>query len=325
MKQIVLPLVLTLFCACGSSDTQVMRIGDLEPLAAPDPDKGMQISIAAQSKAGEEVWACLVLDRLPVPLGTAFVNLGHAVHRQTPSMHHMDIMALGYAGVTLPAGQHDCKDIYQGEVKQAIMDKSIVLYASQRGEDEIVLPEGVAAVAPVDTQYMIEIHHVNTSDKDMEIGTYVNFDFIPDEQVKETIWGGAIRDLDIEVPARAKNHVEWTRCEMTDDADLIFVSSHSHELARKFEIRPLIDKKLGELVYENRDWESPFLRNFNPPLKLKKGDGFEFRCYYDSTRDTPTKWGLLAADEMCQIGIVFTPGRRDISCKITESGIGIPK
>ncbi len=45
---------------------------------------------------------------------------------------------------------------------------------------------------------------------------------VPADGVDETIYGKANRDFDINVPAGADGHIEWTRCVFNNDADMIF-------------------------------------------------------------------------------------------------------
>lgn len=110
---------------------------------------------------------------------------------------------------------------------------------------------------------------------------------------------------------------------MTEDVELIFASSHTHERARNFEIRRFDGKKVEDKpFYTNPYWEDPQLMNFDPPMKVKKGEGFEFRCYYDNPTENIVNWGFSAKEEMCQIGIVFTPGDTSIKCTVVETSDG---
>ncbi len=285
----------------------------------PAAGEGFQVGMTVTAPAGQEVWACLVLEGLPVDDQFAFIN--HVEHKQTDFVHHMDLMALAFTSTDFEPGQYDCKDLY-AENSQTIMDEGVILYASQNAGEKVQLPEGVVAEVPAATKFLYEVHFVNTSDEDIEVKSYVNAYTIDAEDVRGNIWGGPVRDLDINIPPKAEDHIEWTRCVMTDDVEVVFLSSHSHELAQNFQVRSFNGQKVNEeLLYENQNWESPHLEHFDPPLVVKKGEGFEFQCHYKSDRDTETNWGQTAADEMCQVAIVFTPGKSSTKCEIVDSGI----
>lgn len=304
---------------CGGQDAGE---GENDFFPAPAPDEGMQVGFSAVAPAGEEIWKCLVMDQLPTDETWAYVN--RAVHKQTPFVHHMDLMALAFANVDIEPGEYDCEDLYQGEQSDKLMDDAVILYASQKGDDEVQLPEGIVAEVPTRSPFMYELHYVNTSDEDVVVESYVNAYTIEPEDVRANIWGGATRDLNINIPPQTQDHVEWTRCVMTDDVDLLFMSSHTHELARSFQVRAFDGETVaGDMMYENRDWQSPNLKHFDPPLKVNKGEGFEFSCHYASNRDTETNWGFTAQDEMCQIALVFTPGDASVECEIVESSDGV--
>jgi hypothetical protein len=319
MKAISLLLPACLACLACSSEADPGPQPFLEP---PAPEEGFQVGMTVTAPAGEEIWKCLVMDALPTE--ERFVWINRAVHKQSDFVHHMDLMALAFTGLDLEPGLHDCDDIYAGAQGETLMDDGIVLYASQQAEATVQLPPGVVAEVPAQTPFMLEVHYVNTSEQDVEVHSYVNGYTIPPEQVVSTIWGGAVRDRNLNVPPNADAHVEWSRCTMTEDVDVVFLSSHTHELATNFQIRPFDGQTVGgELLYENRDWQSPFLRHFDPPLHVPAGQGFEFQCHYRSTRDTVTNWGYHAEDEMCQIAVVFTPGRSSIACEVVETSDGV--
>lgn len=306
--------------SCGSSEDADPGPAGNDYFAAPDPEQGFQVGLSVTAPAGEEVWECLVIDGLPTKDQFAFIN--HVEHKQTDFVHHMDLMALAFTSTDFEPGQYKCKDLY-ADNEQTIMDDGVILYASQGASEIVQLPEGIVAEVPAATKFLYEVHYVNTSDKDVEVQSYVNAYTIPAEEVKGNIWGGPVRDRNINIPAMADNHVEWTRCVMTDDVDVVFLSSHTHELGKNFQVRAFDGQKVDEeVLYENRLWESPYLQHFAPPMHVKKGEGFEFQCHYQSQRDTDTHWGQTAADEMCQVAIVFTPGKSSTRCEVVETSDG---
>ena len=320
----LLPLLLSVLLlplGCSSSDDPE----DTEPtnsyFAAPEAGEGFQVGLTVNAPAGEETWACLVIDGLPTEEQFAFIN--HVEHKQTDFVHHMDLMALAFTDTDFEAGSYPCKDLY-AENEQTIMDDGVILYASQGASEIIQLPEGIVAEVPAATKFLYEVHFVNTSDEDIEINSYVNAYTIPAEEVTGNIWGGPVRDLNINIPPMAEDHVEWTRCVMTDDVDVVFLSSHTHELGKNFQVRSFNGVKVDEeLLYENPVWESPYLQHFDPPLQVKKGEGFEFQCHYESNRSEETNWGQSAMDEMCQVAIVFTPGKSSTKCEVVETSDGV--
>jgi hypothetical protein len=75
-------------------------------------------------------------------------------------------------------------------------------------------------------------------------------------------------------------------------------------------------------MYSNTDWHAPPLKDMtSTPVHVPAGTGFEFECHnkHDGTSDV--HWGFSAAEEMCQIALVYTPGETTRTCEIVASGV----
>jgi len=282
-----------------------------DPLPPPAEDEGFQLAMTTTVPPGTEVWVCQVTE---IPRDD-FTPVNHVVSKQTEGIHHMDVMALAFANVDLAPGTYDCNDVYRDYPE--LMDDGLILYASQQAEQEIKLPEGTIANLPGHLLVMQEIHYVNVTTQPVDAYSKINI-YRYEGDIEEQIWGGAVRDLELDIPPGES--VEWTRCVMADDVDVLFLTSHTHELARKVEIRMFDGTEVGDLVYENTDWHAPALLSFGEqPLHVPAGTGFEFSCHYSNPGTEVVHWGFAAADEMCQIAFVFTPGESDRTCDVVAS------
>ncbi len=304
------------------SSPDALDASDREPLptpqdlVAPPEGQGFQMGIDTFAPAGTEVWKCYVAD-IPIAAGI-FHQVKHVESLQSAGVHHMDVMALGLLDLPIENGMHDCDALYAAYAE--MMEEGIFLYASQLEREELTLPDGVAAGVPSGLKVMVELHYVNATLEDKNVWSRINAWTVPDEEVEEGIWGSAIRDVDINIPAGTENHVEWTRCVMNEDIELLFLSSHVHELSERVDVYHFDGTETGELFYQNFDWHRPELKKYDPPMVIKKGEGFEFRCNYRNPYESTVHWGFSAADEMCQIAIVHTKFDSSIQCDIVDSG-----
>ncbi|MBX3159417.1 MAG: hypothetical protein KF773_25830 [Deltaproteobacteria bacterium] len=297
-------LVTLILTACGTD-------GGGGDDAAP-----LEIAYRVTAAPGEEVWKCNVTD-LPID---RYVNVNRVESEQTDAVHHMDLMAVALAAPDLQPGSYDCADVYAQYPR--LMDDGILIYAAQQAQQAIQLPEGVSAELLPRLRVMHEIHFVNPSDAPVEAYSKILAYPYDDTKVTTTIWGGAVRDVDIAVPPGATDHVEWTRCTMNADVDVLFLSSHTHQLADRTEIRLFDGTSVGEVLYANTDWHAPPLQDHTAaPLHVAKGTGFEFACHYANRGAETVHWGFNAKDEMCQIALVYTPGETSRKCEIVESGV----
>jgi hypothetical protein len=313
-------LALSVLFGCDQDNVRLgstpSELGPAGPtLAPPDPAEGFQMAIDTTVAAGEEAWDCWVGD---VPL-TELTAIDHVVSQQVEGVHHMDVLALSLLPIEIEDGLHDCRELY-AEYPD-LMDGTFI-YASQLPEDELVLPDGVAAVLPPNLRVMIEIHYVNWHQEDLHAWSRINAYTVPMDEVQEQIWGSAVRDTEISVPAGAEDHVEWTRCVMNRDVNLVFSASHTHQLASLVEVFAFDGESTGELLYTTDDWHAPVLHRFDL-RPIAAGTGFEFRCHYDNPGVAEVNWGFSASDEMCQIGIVHTPGDFSAACDIVGSSDGL--
>ena len=298
-------------CSCGSD-----KATDDSPLPVPDENEGFQMRFDAVAPPGEEIWLCQISE-LP---GGGFTPVNLAESVQSPGMHHMDIMALTLTGVSLDPGIYDCAELY--ETYDQLMDKGIFLYASQQEEQVIQLPEGVVANLPPLIKVMHEIHYVNTTDEPIDVFSAVNVYRYAGE-IRDTIWGGAVRDVELNIPPMSE-HTEWTRCAMTEDIDVLFLSSHTHQLGLEVSVRTFDGENVGEEIYRNTDWQTPKLISFGTePLHVPAGSGFEFSCKFRNNSPEMVRWGFEAADEMCQIALVFSPGEAARECVPVASSDGL--
>lgn len=311
------PLVLAGSCTDEHPSAQVDP-HYVEPLEEPPFGEGFQLVMDTTAPAGQEIWACRVFSRLPAEGLFQYVNVAES--RQTPGMHHADLMTFFYTGVDLAPGDYDCGDLYS--TYPELMEDGVFIYTSQLAEDSVTLPEGIVAPLPSDAAYMYEVHYVNVSDEDVDVVSYLNAWTIPQEEVAGSINGDVNRDLDIHIPAGAEDHVEWTRCTFPVDTEILFLSSHTHERAVNFELFAFDGVTTGELVYENDDWHAPYVLRFDPPMVVPAGQGFEYRCHYENPLDHDVVWGFGAEDEMCQFGYVYISGDEDTDCITVESSNG---
>jgi hypothetical protein len=301
-------LLVSLLLAACSSDPD-------DPLPPPPAGEGFQVEMTATVPAGTEIWECKVTE---IPFD-GIIKVNHVESVQSPGIHHMDISVLAFAGVDLDVGTYDCNQIYADY--PALMENGLIVYAAQQAEQSITLPEGTVAQLPGGLKIMQEIHYVNATSQPVEAFSKINIYKYTGETL-QTIWGNAVRDTNMDIPVGEST--QWTRCVMDEDIDVLFLSSHTHQLGRNVEVKRFDGAAVGELVYSNDDWHTPQLKEFaDAPLHVAAGTGFEFACHFSNPTGEVVHWGFKAEDEMCQIALVFTPGDAGRKCNVVETSDGV--
>ena len=295
----------------GCSSTEQESVPSLDP---PAQGEGFQMSLDYTVPPGTEAWVCSVY---PIPIWEdAPVHSVEFI--QNPGMHHMTLSTTGIGGAEIEPGMYDCPDLYE-----AHMDSFTMIFGSQGDDHDVMtLPDGIAATLPPDITIIHEVHYINTTDEAVDLYSRVNAYTIPEEEVEAGIWGGQVRDETIEIPAESE-HTEWTRCVMNRAVDMLFLASHTHDLGVEFTIAPYDGSEVGEVFYRNTDLHDPMIVQYDPPMHLDVGQGFEYTCTWRNPRSEPVVYGTTTLDEMCNLAVVHTPMDILAKCEVVETSDGV--
>ena len=283
------------------------------PLEPPAKGEGFQLKMTYTVPAYTEAWICTVY---PLPVDT-ISPVNWVEYEQNDGLHHMTISTPGFVQGLLEYGTYDCNELYEKAMEDLIM-----VFGSQGGGGKLQLPEGVAANFVPGLDIVHEVHYVNATAEPVEVASYINAYTIPVNEVEAGIWGGQVRDETIAIPANSE-HTEWTRCVMNEDVDVLFLASHTHELGIEFTIRRFDGENSGEIFYRNTDWHDPKIVQYDPPLVLKAGEGFEYSCTWKNDSEQPVQYGLTSTDEMCNLALVHTPQSMTALCEVVETSDGV--
>ena len=80
--------------------------------------------------------------------------------------------------------------------------------------------------------------------------------------------------------------------------------------------------EVGEVFFSNDDWHTPMITQYDPPMVVPAGQGFEWTCEWNNTTDNEVVYGNESTDEMCNMAVVFRPVEGMISmsaaCEVVE-------
>jgi hypothetical protein len=110
---------------------------------------------------------------------------------------------------------------------------------------------------------------------------------------------------------------------MNEPVDVLFLASHTHAKGVEFTIAPFDGTNTGEVMYTNLDWHDPKIVQYETPLSVPAGQGFEFACTWTNSGDQTVEYGFSSEDEMCNMAIVFTPGSTTAACEVVETSDGV--
>ncbi len=103
---------------------------------------------------------------------------------------------------------------------------------------------------------------------------------------------------DFSIPAHAAFSRE-TVCTVPDDVTVLSLTSHTHAHGKGVDIYVVGGEQDGRLAYTTDEWDDPPWNDLDPPLKLKKGEGFRVVCKWFNDTDKEVGFGLTSSNEMC--------------------------
>jgi hypothetical protein len=302
MRSSLAPLFAALLVACGSSSdpsaaephdaaggTDEVDIVDGGARDAP-PTVATRDAVLAMTEftvpAGGEVYKC---QNFASPFEGDAEIVGFESH-MTGGSHHL---LLFYDPSGKDAPLEDCSGL----------EFSATPYGTQRPDDAVTYPAGVASKIGLGFGYRLQAHYLNTTANDLVAHVQVVLHAATDPS---TIVDHAgvyfFVQPDIHVAPHSKADVS-RRCRIPYDANILQTGSHMHQHATHF-----VSKLNGDVLYETNDWDSPEPAIFAPPKAVKAGDIVDFTCSFDNpTGDTLTFGESAAQNEMCITSAQFYP------------------
>jgi hypothetical protein len=174
-------------------------------------------------------------------------------------------------------------------------------YGSQRLDDSLSYPSGVAANLPATTGLRIQAHYLNASQS--PVTPTVQLTMKKASGITQPAAVLFMSNLDISVPAGATAAAVSKTCKLPFDVKLVQASGHMHRHGTSFVARTP-DRQL----FSSTMWSDVEPAFFDPPLALSSGTDVTFTCTYDNPGNTPLVYGDSAeTDEMCIFSAQFFP------------------
>ena len=300
-----------------SADADADGVRDLTVQLAP-PARGLQVTtepVVIEPYTEREICSVVRLEADQLLLWTdrmeTLVSTGS---------HHMNVfigqfsfldpfLGDGAAEEALGAtvGQYDCDEL-------AVMEQAYPVLPSQRENQQITFPEGVAAPLMAPALLIFSHHYVNPTDTPVRINAALNIETVPTEQVQHmaSLVFDDISDLSIPPGER---QTRTRTCVMERDVEVALVSTHTHEWTDCASLSRFDGETVeAEPFFVNRDWEAPPILHFAPgTFSLAAGEGVHYACHYDNSTDYTLVNDGTAQGEMCVFAAVMYPATKTVS------------
>lgn len=272
--------------------------GDFTPLEKPAAGQGYQIHVPPFPVAPQ-------FEReffMRVPVGNTEEAYVHAFEaHMRPGTHHMILYSY-----------EDQNEAYEVPELGVMRDQNSpdgrlnlwsnmfwtkMLWGAQSANATITLPPGTAIRIPANATVDVNSHYYNKTDKVRFGEIYANLYTLPKDSVTTVLEQLQLDDYEFQLPPRQEKVVENTFT-MKNRTHIYQLTSHTHKLGQRFEIRIVGGHRDGERVYLSEDWEHPREVFFVPELILEKGEGLKSIVTYNNDTDRTIGFGVTSEDEM---------------------------
>ena len=175
-------------------------------------------------------------------------------------------------------------------------------YGSQRLDDSLAYPSGVAASVPAGTGLRIQAHFLNATQQTMQPEVKLSMKRT-DSSLVQPAAVLFMSNLDVHVDAGAMGAAVAKTCTLPWDVKLIQASGHMHKHGTSFVVRTA-----SKMLFQSDQWQDVAPALFDPPLALSAGTDIQFTCTYDNPGADPLVYGESAqTNEMCIFTAQFYP------------------
>lgn len=289
--------------------------GDEYCILPPDPAKGFQIRVGPTDYAKPEAKYVLkpgaeTNDNFPATSGNETeVYYFYRQYRMRPGSHHLIVSKAG--GASSPFGDGS----RLGGSQNLAKDNPELANVPEENKD-------VGVALPAKTPLSVNLHYINTTDKDLVQEAWINFWYKPEAEVKEKAiemfaMGGLAMNIQPGEHVVLGENGKFS-CEVTTAGRVLSLYGHRHANTLRFSAW----RKRGgvrELVYEDYDWHDPLVLEYNSTttnqganpqtmsggghsgvLDLQPGDALEWECEVDNQSGVPLRFvNETLTGEMC--------------------------
>ncbi|MCW5790210.1 MAG: hypothetical protein KIT72_07305 [Polyangiaceae bacterium] len=198
------------------------------------------------------------------------------------------------------------------------------LMVTQKYEDELRLPEGVAFTLDAHQMIRIELHYINTTTADVDVTATTSFHTMNTEDFQHEADFLFIGSPDISIPPRSQATLGPLFFKLPAgyaDVNFFAITGHTHQYGRNVTVERTAGRDAqGESVYNvpGWRWDEPETVQHDPPFKVPDGGGFNFTCQWNNTSDQTVRFGESANQEMCFFWSYYYPSQGAKVCVVSQ-------
>lgn len=202
------------------------------------------------------------------------------------------------------------------------------LMITQRADELLELPSGVAFTLEPNQMIRLEMHYINYTPDPIDIQATATFIPIPDAEFQYEADFLFIGNPDIDIPARSTATLGPTYFPLPAefaDANFFGITGHTHQYGTNVRVWSTPSETGADTpVYDVSawSWSEPETVRHDPAFQVPAGGGFRFTCEWNNTSDAAVGFGESANDEMCFFWAYYYPSHGAFVCAHTDQITG---
>jgi hypothetical protein len=207
-------------------------------------------------------------------------------------------------------------------------NKGSPLMITQKRDELLTLPPGVAYTLAENQMLRLEMHYVNATAGDLTLTS--SSTMIPVARYEAEADCLFIGNPDIKIPAQTEMTLGPSYFHLAGgsdfaDAKFFAFTGHEHRLGTNVTVATASnadDPVTSVYDVEHWLWSEPATVYHDPPVTLPPDGGFRFTCSWNNTTDQMVKFGESVNNEMCFFWAYYYPSKGAWVCIHTAQGGG---
>ena len=194
------------------------------------------------------------------------------------------------------------------------------LIITQRSDDRLTLPEGVAYTIEANQMVRLELHYINPAVAPQIAEATSTFVPMPSEDVENEADIMFLGDTNISIPPMDEATLGPTFLELPpqfDGVNYFAITGHEHQWGTNVYVEVAESAGVpGTPVYDLPifHWDEPETVTYDPPFSVPDGGGFKVTCEWSNLSNDYVFFGTGVDDEMCFIWAYYFPSRGPLIC-----------
>jgi hypothetical protein len=200
------------------------------------------------------------------------------------------------------------------------------LIASQKADDLLTMPQGVAMSLDANQMVRLEVHFMNGAAGAASLSLTSTLTTVPDTQFQNEASFLFIGDPDISIPPNGSftlGPVFFPLPTALAAVKFFAATGEQHHFGTGLTVSTVTAATdSGAAFYSSQSWNDPPTTTLVPPAQIAAGGGFKFQCSWQNSSATTVKYGVAAGDEACFFAAYYYPSQGPLLCVHTDQVSG---